>query len=335
METDITDIPIIDVSGLRSSDIAEREAVAAEIGTACREVGFFYVTGHGIPPATARGVFDAAHDLFALPHHAKDALAIRHSPHNRGYVGVAGERLDAMASPDQKEAFNIGLDLPPDDPEVLAAKPFRGVNLWPDLPGWRDRVLAYYDACMRLQLDIHRGFALDLGIAEDFFADKMVRPIATLRLLHYPAGDPAEGGAMDGAEIGRSMAGAEIGAGEHTDYGNLTILATDGVAGLQVRRRDGVWLDAPHVDGAFVCNIGDCLMRWTNDVYVSTPHRVLRPRQERYSVAFFSDANPDALVEVLPACVAPGEAPRYEPITCGAYLHGRLTATYAHLKAGS
>jgi isopenicillin N synthase-like dioxygenase len=314
----MTDIPIIDVSGLRSDDIADRNAVAAELGAACRNVGFFYVTGHGIPPAIATGIFDAARTLFALPGPAKDALSIKRSPHNRGYVGIAAERLDETASPDQKEAFNIGLELPPDDPELLAGKPFRGVNLWPDLPGWRDRVLGYYDACMALQLAIHRGFALDLGVSEDFFADKMDRPIATLRLLHYPAGAPS--------------AGADLGAGTHTDYGNLTILATDGVAGLQVRRRDGVWLDAPHVEGAFVCNIGDCLMRWTNDVYVSTPHRVLRPRQERYSVAFFADANPDALVNALPGCVAPGEAPRYAPTLCGDYLTQRLTATYDHLK---
>jgi isopenicillin N synthase-like dioxygenase len=296
--------------------------VAAALGAACRKVGFFYVAGHGIPTAIASGIFTAAHDLFALPAAAKEALSIKHSPHNRGYVGVAAERLDETASPDQKEAFNIGLELPEDDPELRARKPFRGVNLWPaSLPGWRDGVLAYYEACMALQLDIHRGFALDLGLPEDFFADKMDRPIATLRLLHYPAGAPSEG--------------AEIGAGTHTDYGNLTILATDGVAGLQVRRRDGLWLDAPHVDGAFVCNIGDCLMRWTNDVYVSTPHRVLRPKQERYSVAFFADANPEAVVSVLPGCVPPGEAPRYAPITCGAYLRERLTATYDHLQTGS
>ena len=313
-------IPIIDVSNLRSNDLAGREAVADLLGAACRQVGFFYVTGHGIPPTIASGIFAAARDLFALPDNAKDALSIKRSRHNRGYVGIATERLDETASPDQKEAFNIGLELPADDPEVRAGKPFRGVNLWPDLPGWRDRVLAYYDACQALQLQIHRGFALDLGLPEDFFADKMDRPIATLRLLHYPAGQP--------------VVGADIGAGQHTDYGNLTILATDGVAGLQVRRRDGVWLDAPHVEGAFVCNIGDCLMRWTNDVYVSTPHRVLRPRQERYSVAFFADANPDALVEALPGCVAPGEAPRYPPILCGDYLTQRLTATYDHLKSG-
>lgn len=317
----MTEIPIIDLSGLRSADPTARQAVAAELGDACRHVGFFYVTGHGIAPAIASGIFAAARDLFALPGDAKEALSIKRSAHNRGYVGVAAERLDEAASPDHKEAFNIGLELPPDDPELLAGKPFRGVNLWPDMPGWRERVLAYYDACMALQLDIHRGFALDLGLPEEFFADKMDRPIATLRLLHYPAGRPVDG--------------ADIGAGQHTDYGNVTILATDGVAGLQVRRRDGVWLDAPHVDGAFVCNIGDCLMRWTNDVYVSTPHRVLRPRQERYSVAFFADANPDALVEVLPGCVAAGEAPRYAPILCGDYLTARLTATYDHLKTGS
>jgi isopenicillin N synthase-like dioxygenase len=327
----MTDIPIIDVSGLRSADHADRNAVAALLGAACRNVGFFYVTGHAIPTAIASGIFDAARDLFALPDAAKNALSIKRSSHNRGYVGIATERLDEAASPDQKEAFNIGLELAPDNPEVLAGKPFRGVNLWPDLPGWRGRVLAYYDACMALQLDIHRGFALDLGLPEDFFADKMDRPIATLRLLHYPAA-----ALVKGADSGAGpVVGADIGAGQHTDYGNLTILATDGVAGLQVRRRDGVWLDAPHVDGAFVCNIGDCLMRWTNDVYVSTPHRVLRPPQERYSVAFFADANPDALVEVLPGCVAPGEAPRYAPILCGDYLTARLTATYDHLKAGS
>jgi len=321
MEPGTAGIPIVDVSGLRSANLADRQAVAALLGAACRNVGFFYVTGHGIPDAVITGILSDAKDLFALPSQSKDELSIKRSRHNRGYVGMAAERLNERASPDQKEAFNIGLELPPDDPEVLAGKPFRGANVWPALPGWRDRVLAYYDVCMALQLDIHRGFALDLGVPEDFFAGKMNRPIATLRLLHYPAGRPIEG--------------AEIGAGQHTDYGNLTILATDGVAGLQVRRRDGVWLDAPHIEGAFVCNIGDCLMRWTNDVYVSTPHRVLRPRQERYSVAFFSDANPDALVEVLPVCVAPGEAPRYAPVLCGDYLTARLTATYDHLKAGT
>ncbi len=314
-------IPVIDVSGLRATEPGPRRAVAGELGRACREVGFFYVTGHGIPDALRSQVFAAAARLFALPEAEKQRVSVKLSPHNRGYVGFGTERLDETAAADQKEAFNVGLELPADDPEVLAGAPFRGPNLWPPVPGLRETLLAYYAACERLQEDVHRGFALDLGVEEDFFTDKLARSASTLRLLHYPAGTQASGG--------------ELGAGEHTDYGNLTVLATDGVAGLQVRRRDGAWLDAPHVPGAFVCNIADCLMRWTNDVYVSTPHRVLRPAAERYSVAFFGDAHPDAVVEALPACLAPGERARYAPITAGAYLTQRLTATYDHLQVAT
>jgi isopenicillin N synthase-like dioxygenase len=303
----MNDLPIIDVAAVQAGDVAA-------LGRVCREIGFFYLTGHGIP---TDGVFAAARTFFALPTTEKERLSIKRSPHNRGYVGLGGERLDAQTSPDQKEAFNIGLELAPDDPEILARKPFRGVNFLPDLLGWQQTVRTYYQACHRLVLDLHRGFALDLGIEPDFFAPLLDRPMSTLRLLHYPPGDAAE-----------------LGAGTHTDYGNVTVLATDGVAGLQVRRRDGTWLDAPHIEGAFVCNIGDCLMRWTNDVYVSTPHRVVRPVTERYSVAFFADPNPDAVVATLPTCLVPGEAARYGPISGAAYLASRLDATYDHRKFG-
>jgi isopenicillin N synthase-like dioxygenase len=313
------DIPIIDLTGLRSDGAAERRAVAAALGTACREVGFFYVTNHGVADEALRDVFTASRRFFTLPGASKQELSIKRSPHNRGYVEMEGERLDEHAQPDLKEAFNIGLELPPDDPGLLAAKPFHGINLWPELDGWRHSVLAYYNACWSLGRLIHRGFALDLGVAEDFFEDKLDHPIATLRLLHYP---PARA----------TMAAGQDGAGEHTDYGNLTILATDGVAGLQVKRRGGAWIDAPAIPGAFVCNIGDCLMRWTNDVYVSTPHRVVMPAKDRYSIAFFLDPNGDAAVEVLPSCLAPGQDAKYPPTTGADYIRSRLDATYDHRK---
>ena len=306
-------IPIIDVSRLRSDSADERAACATLLGRACREIGFFYASGHAVPATVAAGIFDAARVFFAQSAERKNQVSYARSTHNRGYIGLGQERLDAATTPDQKEAFNIGLELAPDDPELLAGKPFRGINLWPDLPGWREQALAYYAACTQLTLQIHRGFALDLGLPEEYFTSRLQRPMSTLRLLHYPPGD-----------------GADLGAGTHTDYGNLTILATDAVAGLQVRRRDGAWIDAPHVPGAFVCNIGDCLMRWTNDVYVSTPHRVRQPAEQRYSVAYFADPNPDALVEALPTCLAAGAAPRYQPIRADAYLRSRLDPTYAH-----
>ncbi len=312
-------VPVIDVSGLRSPDPAARRAVAAQLGAACRGPGFFLVTGHGIPDSTTAGLFGAARALFALPEAAKQAMSIRRSPHNRGYVGLSEEQLDPTKPADRKEAFNVGLEMPPDHPEIRAGVPFRGVNLWPEgRPDLRAAILAHFDAAWALGRLLHRGFALDLGVAEDFFEDKLDRPLATLRLLHYPAGD----------------AGAALGAGEHTDYGCVTVLATDGVAGLQVKRRGGGWEDVPSLPGAFVCNIGDCLMRWTNDLYASTPHRVRAPVAERYSAAFFLDPNPDAVVAVLPGCADAGNPPRYAPVTGAAYLRAKLDETYAHRREG-
>ena len=123
--------------------------------------------------------------------------------------------------------------------------------------------------------------------------------------------------------------GGQLGAGVHTDYGNVTLLATDAVGGLMVQDRSGRWLDAPVISGTFVCNIGDCLMRWSNDVYVSTPHKVVNPGRDRYSVAFFLDPNPDAVVACLPTCTSPQRPAKYAPISGGDFLRSRLEPTYA------
>jgi isopenicillin N synthase-like dioxygenase len=310
----IMELPVIDVAGLRQEDLEQRRTVAGAIGRACREAGFFYCLGHGIEQATVTALFDASKRFFSLPDVEKRALARDRVGNNRGYVGIQEERLDLTALPDRKEAFNIGLELAPGDPS--ADEPFRGSNAWPDLPGWRALMLAYYDSCLKLGVTIHRAFSLDLGLPEDFFDDKLDRPIAILRLLRYPGV-----GADD-------KQGEAPGAGDHTDYGNLTILATDGVAGLEVRRRDGTWLDAPAIPGAFICNIGDCLMRWSNDAYISTPHRVRVPLTERYSVAFFLDPNPDA--PIAPVALAAGAEAKYVPTTGAAYLRSRLDPTYEH-----
>lgn len=299
-------IPLLDIAGLQSAQPDRRTDVAGAIGAACRDTGFFAITGHGVPAERIADTFAAAAEFFAQPPEAKRQLAIGVHGHNRGYVALGTESLDEKAAPDLKEAFNL----------IWTDEATRPANLWPALPGWRERVQAYFDALYEVGRRLHAAFALDLGLPEDFFADRIDRPQATLRLLHYPAAFAADAPA------------GQAGAGTHTDYGNVTLLATDGVAGLQVRRRDGGWIDVPPLPGAFICNIGDCLMRWSNDVYVSTPHRVLPPRQERYSIAFFLDPNPDALVSALPGCVRPGEAPKYPPVTAAEYLRQRFSATY-------
>lgn len=308
----MTAIPVIDVSALSGPDGGR---VAAEIGAACREVGFFYVAGHPVGATRIADVFTAAKTFFAQDEAAKRNVLYT-AKGNRGYVPMRGEALDPTRPPDLKEAFNIGLDLPADDSELLAGQMFRAANLWPTQPGFRDTMLEYFGACHALGRLLHRAFARNLGLPADHFEDKLDRPMAVLRLLHYPA-------APGVAEAG------QLGAGEHTDYGCITLLATDGVGGLQVRTRAGDWIAAPHVEGAFVCNIGDCLMRWTNDIYVSTPHRVVSPAgRERFSVAFFLDPNPEAMIACLPGCATAERPARYAPIRGDAFLAARLSPTY-------
>ena len=311
-------IPVIDLRPLiedRPDAVAD---TARAIGEAARGIGFFAVTGHGVPETLQDQVFAAARRLFAEPVAVKEVLAIEKAGNNRGWVRLGGEALDPTKPADIKEAFNIGLELGPEDADIREGKPFRGLNVWPAIPGWRDTLLAYFDAVWRLGTLLHEPVAVDLGLPRHWFADKLDRPLATLRLLRYP---PAPADVPQGA----------IGAGVHTDYGNLTLLLTDGSGGLQVQARDGSWIDAPHLPGAFMVNIGDCLMRWTNDVYVSTPHRVVHtaPR-ERLSIAFFLDPNPDAVVEALHSCVGADRPARYPPVTGADYLRERLDATYAH-----
>jgi isopenicillin N synthase-like dioxygenase len=306
-------LPIIDLSDLSSSGDAPLQRIATEIGAACRDPGFFYVTNHGVPRALMEQTFSQSKAFFALPSHDKERLAIERIGGNRGYSGLMHEALDPARGFDAKEAFNVGFDIAPNDPEFLAGKPFRALNAWPTLPAFRETLLAYYDSCMRLGARIHSAIACDLGLPTDYFADKFDRPMATLRLLRYPAAPGAED---------------HVGAGAHTDYGNLTLLATDDVGGLEVRARTGEWIEAPPLRGAFVVNIGDCLMRWTNDVYVSTPHRVVnRSGRERYSIAFFYDPNPDAEVAVIPSCVVEGKVGRYPPVLAADYLKARLDAS--------
>lgn len=311
----MTEIPVISLAGLRGDDPREHRDVASALGEACREAGFFYLVDHGVDEALMAQAFADARRFFAQPLADKEALSIRQSRHNRGYIAMADEKLNPDAGADQKEAFNIGVDLPADHPDVVAGKPFRGSNYWPTLAGWRDGMLDYFNACLTLGRLVHRGLALDLGLHTNYFDAHLDQPIATLRLLHYPA---------ETANAGRHDAGA----GAHTDYGNITLLATDEVAGLEVSNLQGDWIEAPSIPGAFVCNIGDCMMRWSNNTYRSTPHRVRAPVQERYSIAFFLEVNPDSIVD--PRDIFPGEPALYPPVTCADYLASRLDATYGY-----
>jgi isopenicillin N synthase-like dioxygenase len=310
-------VPTISLAGLRSGERADVERIGAAIGRAARGIGFFSVADHGIDPALIDAVYAQSRRFFALPQAEKEAITVANSTAYRGYVKIGEETLDPATAPDVKECFNAGRDLAADDPAVLAGTPYHAVNQWPDLPGFRATMVAFHTAALDLIRHLQRAIAIDLGVEEHFFDARFTDAIGLLRLLHYPP----HPGRFDGSTYG---------AGAHTDYGNVTLLAQDETGGLEVQGRDGSWIPVPPQPGTFVCNIGDCLMRWTNDVYVSNAHRVVnRSGRERYSIAYFGDPNQDALIACLPTCLAPGEQPKYAPITFADYLRSRYEATYA------
>lgn len=315
-------VPVIDISPLRGAP--GKAAMVASMGQACREIGFFYAVGHGVDEARIAEVYAQAKRFFDLPVAQKERIAIERSACHRGWFRVGGENLDParQAEGDFKEGLKIGRDLPLDHERVVAGLPLHGPNQWPDLAGWREVMQGYYDEMVALGRLVIGGFALALGLEEGFFEPWLGVTMTTLGPLHYP---PQRGRITE----------QKIGAGAHTDYGCLTLLHQDASGGLQVRRRDGLWIDAPPVPGSFVVNIGDMMERWTNGVFCSTPHRVVNVSGlDRYSLPFFFDPDFYAPVECLPGCVAPGKEARFKPTTAGRHMLEKIAELFEYAQKG-
>jgi isopenicillin N synthase-like dioxygenase len=311
-------IPMISVEALRGSDARGRQACGQAIDRACRDVGFFYVVNHGVDADLIGDTFAVAREFFGRPASEKMQIEMARSPLFRGYFPLGGEITDPAIGGDAKEGFDIALELPPDDPDVRAGKPLHGANQWPAMPPrFRAVLLRYYERLASLGSLLSTGFALALDLPADFFAAKVNRPTAILRVLHYPPPPPRAGTDAQGCAA-------------HSDYGYVTILAQDDVGGLQIQTRAGEWLDVAPIAGAFVCNIGELMSRWTNDTYAATKHRVISASdRERYSIPFFFHPNYDVEIACLPSCQGPGKPPRYAPVRSGDYVLERQINAYA------
>ncbi|HXU90476.1 MAG TPA: 2-oxoglutarate and iron-dependent oxygenase domain-containing protein [Methylomirabilota bacterium] len=309
----MTRVPIIDLALARAGAAAERQRTAAAIDAACRDIGFLAITGHGVEGALVARLRRLAHAFFERP--MAEKLACRHpvAGTNRGYHPVGGETLaqanDAAAPPDLKEFFHVGPVDVSDDPYYTSTEGrlHFAPNIWPAQPAELERAATeYYRAMSRLIQFLMRLAALALDVDEHFFDAKVDRSIGTMRLNYYPAqtAPPAPG---------------QLRASAHTDYGGFTILSGEDVpGGLQVRTRGGDWIDVPTAPTRFVVNIGDLLMRWTNDRWLSNLHRVVNPpagTAARLSSAFFNHPNYDALIECLPS----QGPPRHPPVRSGEY----------------
>jgi len=309
-------VPVVDIS-------ADPGAVGAELDEICRTVGFFQVTGHGIPVAVAERAWVVATEFFDLPLEDKLSVARPRADYPYGYMPLAGESLSqsmsGAAPADLKEVFNAG---PPSRPARQFADPGEAwaysPSLWPAaLPDLKPAWMAYYDAMGELGNRLMSLLARGLGLPPGFFADKTADGPNALRTINYPARDVAP---LPG----------QLRAGAHTDYGTVTILRQDAVGGLEVLDRAGQWAGVESVPGAFVINIGDLMARWTNDRWQSTLHRVVDPPDpsaataRRQSMPYFQNANWSATISCLPTCLEPGEQPRYEPVLAGPYLMSKF-----------
>ncbi len=278
-------IPIVDVAPLVQGGRGAG-VVAEEIGHACREHGFFYVTGHGVDSELLQRLERLSRTFFAWELGRKQSIRMELGGRAwRGYFPVGGELT--LGRPDQKEGLYFGAELATDDPEVRAGVPMHGPNLFPDLPGFRAAVLDTMDAMTGLGHALMEGLALGLGLAAPYFDEHGTRdPFTLFRIFHYP---PL---AAEGADALWSV-------GEHTDYGLLTILHQDDAGGLEVRTPSG-WVAAPPVPDAFLCNIGDMLDRMTSGLYRSTLHRVRNTSgRGRLSFPFFFDPAFDTEVRAI------------------------------------
>ena len=319
-------IPSIDLHAFLAGSAEEQKTIATQVDNICKSIGFLIIKNHGVPNDVIDEAWSTARSFFDLPLEEKLKSKSANPNCPRGYFPMAAEALAKSLGvdtpPDLKESFGIGPLCAP--PHEIADRDFEfhyGENLWPALPvELRGALISYFNALTVLGTQVLRLFAAALELPHDFFERFHAHPMCALRCINYPASvEPLLPG--------------QKGAGEHSDYGSITILKSDpDVPGLEIRLPSGRWAKAPLVKDAFIVNIGDMMARWTNGRWVSTLHRVIQPgptksgARRRQSAAFFHNTSFDAKIECIPTCLKPGEKPKYEPVRAGQYLIKRFTS---------
>ena len=311
-------VPIIDITPFTTGETRGRAGAAEAVRTACEAIGFFVMTGHDFPEGLVTRIYDVSRAFFDLPAEEKNEI---------GETGPVMGGLMHFGLGKEALAATLGGETIPDLKETLDFGPGFFGDRWPtrppDLePAWR----TYYEAMSTLAATLRTIFATALGLAPEYFEDNFRGHLSSLRVIDYP-------------EQSVPPAPGQLRAGAHSDYGVLTILRTeDAPGGLQVRTRAGRWSDVPHIPGSFVVNIGDAMMRWTNDRWVSTQHRVVNPPVDptqparRQSIAYFHNLPRDTVIECLPPFRETGIPPRYPPITYGEYAELRYRQAHGDEK---
>ncbi|KAF3046862.1 hypothetical protein E8E12_003642 [Didymella heteroderae] len=327
-------IPLIDFGAFLSGDPATKKATAEAVLEGFQNAGFIYLKNHGISPSTVSNAFSHSAKFFARPQDQKDAMAWYSAAANRGYVAQGREKLVPLDEtgteeemrktvPDLKESLEIGRDDQPDMP-----------NMWPSgdeaAEEFKQEMLKFFETCKGLHMQVMRAIALGMGIEESWFDGFTDAGDNTLRLLHYPG--------VSKSVFKRNDGQLQVRAGEHSDYGSITLLFQDKRGGLQVKTPKGTFVNATPIEGTIVVNAGDLLAQWSNDTIKSTKHRVVEPPPQkeddgtdsyppRYSIAYFCNPNYERMIQAIPGTFEE-TGRKYQDVQSGKYIIGRLTATY-------
>lgn len=318
-----TMIPTLDLGPYLAGSTAARDALAAELRYIQEHIGFYTVLNHGVPRATVERAYEALRRFFALP--LEDKLKLKINRTSVGYVPIRStvyvtSKFNTNTRKDLNETLTLARERPADDPDIQRGLRFVGPNQWPEgLTGFRDAMIAYQEAMAGLGYAMLPLYALALDLPGKYFEPYFTRPTWWTRNTYYPALVPEEN---------------QFGISPHSDHGFITLLPMSAVAGLQILSPQGDWIAANPIEDGIIINTGEFLNRWSNGRFLATPHRVVPPAHDRYSMAMFFNPNPETLAVPLETCVSPERPPQFDPVTLIDYMCWYIDNNYKREAGG-
>ncbi len=320
----LEEIPILDVGPYLAGEPGALAKLAAEIRHASTKIGFYFIVNHGMAQDAVDRSFDASRKFFALP--AEKKMKIRMNEHQCGWQppkeAIHGDSFDKVNKPQVTEAFKFTLDLTPTDPDYGKNKRYRGHNQWSEdvPPDVNPNLMAFLISFEALGKRLLPPLAVSLGVEPSFFDRHFERSSSMMRVAYYPV---------------MQVDHDQLGLPGHTDLSFLSMIPPATAPGLQILTQSGLWIDQPAIPEAILVNTGDTLRRWTNDLYLATPHRVLAAKNaDRYSNIFFFYPNVGAVMECIPTCADAATPAKYKPVTFGEFHAGYSSRNFAYAEKG-
>lgn len=312
-----SEIPILDLGPYLDGAPGALETLGAQVRHIQETIGFWAVINHGVSWDKLEVVYEELKKFFALPQDEK--MRYRVNELSIGYVPPKSTKyvtsiINENTKKDLNETLITALERPADHPLIKAKTRFVGPNQWPEgMEGLRAAIIAYQQDILALGRKILPIYAVALDLKPDYFDRFFDDPVMWSRNAHYPAIEPEEN---------------QYGIAPHSDHSFLTILPTTAVPGLQVLTQNKNWVDAKYIDKGILINTGEFLNRWTNGRFIPTPHRVIPPETDRYSIATFFNPSPDTMAVPLESCVSEDNPAQYEPMTLIDYLAWYIDTNY-------